>query len=469
MMEHRYGKITRQTIKELMGILGTANVFSESDEIEAYSRDETPLAKPHMPEVVVKPTDVQSIVRLMKYANKKRIPVTARGAGTGLSGGCVPICGGILLSFERMNKIIEIDRDNYVAVVEPGITLSDFCHQVEQQGFYYPLHPGEMTATIGGNICTNAGGLNAIKYGVTRHNVLGLEVVMPNGEIIRTGGKFVKCSSGYDLTQLIIGSEGTLALVTKAILKLSTKPVKVEVLFVPFMNLQNAIEAVPEIIKLKMTPTSIEFMERSIIELVEKYLDIEIPHHQHTAYLMVTMEGESEDEIYEYFSKVEEICRRHEATEAMMPGSERAKRKLLDAREKFFHAIKQHAPMAVIDIVVPRSEISTFVEKTREISEEFKIPIIVYGHAGDGNVHLHPVCLNMDTDEWHKIIPDLMRKIYQTGISLGGAISGEHGIGFDKKVYFHLEMDTALLNAMKEIKKAFDPLNILNPGKIFDL
>lgn len=468
-MKYRYGKVTDESIKELITIVGKDNIFTQQDEIEAYSCDEMPFAKPHAPQVVAKPTTVRAVAGLMDFANKNRIPITPRGAGTGLSGGCIPIYGGILISLERMNKILEIDRENFVAVVESGAALSDICNQVEQQGFYYPLYPGELTATIGGNISTNAGGMNAIKYGVTRHNVLGLEAVLPNGEIIKTGGKFVKCSTGYDLTQLIIGSEGTLAVVTKVMLKLTTKPVKREVLFAPFMDLQNAIDAVPEILKLKMTPTSIEFMERSILELVEKYLDIEIPYHQYAAYLMITMEGESEDQIYEYFSKVEEICRRHEAIEAMIPGSERAKRKLLDAREKFFHAIKMHSPMAVIDVVVPRKEIGVFVKRAREISEKYQISIIVYGHAGDGNVHLHPVCLNMDRDEWSEKLPRLMSEIHHIGISLGGAISGEHGIGFDKKGYFHQETDTALLNVMKEIKKAFDPRNILNPGKIFDL
>ncbi len=468
-MELRYREVTGQIIKELIVIVGKDNLFTNKDELEAYSRDETPLAKPHIPQVAVKPTSVRSIAKLMSFAHKNSVPVTPRGAGTGLSGGCVPIYGGILLSLERMNKLLEIDQENSVAVVEAGMALSDLCDQVEQQGFYYPLHPGEMTATIGGNIATNAGGMNAIKYGVTRHNVLGLEAVLPNGEIIRTGGKFVKCSTGYDFTQIIIGSEGTLAVVTKVILELTTKPIKKEVLFVPFMTLQNAIDAVPEILKLKMTPTSIEFMERSILELVEKYLNIEIPYHQHAAYLMITMEGESEDEIYEYFSRVEDICKRHGAIDAMIPDTERAKRKLLDAREKFFHAIKQYAPMAVIDVVVPRSEIKDFVRKTKEISEEFQIPIIIYGHAGDGNVHLHPVCPNMDSSEWSNKLPRLINEIYKTGISLGGAISGEHGIGFDKKKYFHQKTDTALLNIMKEVKKAFDPHNILNPGKIFDL
>jgi glycolate oxidase len=468
-MKSKYGKVTPQAIKELITIVGKDNILTEKHELEGYSCDEMPLPKPHVPQVVVKPTDTHSIARLLEFANKRRLPVTPRGAGTGVSGGCIPVYGGILLSLERMNRILEIDRENFTAVVEPGVTLSDLYNEVEKQGLYYPLYLGEMTATIGGNVATNAGGMNAIKYGVTRHNILGLEAVLPNGDIIKTGGEFVKCSTGYDLTQLIVGSEGTLAIVTKVILKLTTKPIKIEVLFAPFTNLQNAIDAVPEILRLKMTPIGIEFMEKSIIEIVEKYLDREIPYHQYDAFLMIIIEGDSETEIYEYFSKVEEICKQHEAVEIMVPGSERAKRRLLDAREKFFHALKRYAPMELLDVVVPRSKIARFIRKVKELSEEYQVPIIVYGHAGDGNVHLHPICLNMNREEWSSRLPHLKSDIYHAGVSFGGTISGEHGIGLDKKTYLSIAMDNELLNIMKAIKRAFDPNDILNPGKIFNL
>ena len=218
-----------------------------------------------------------------------------------------------------------------------------------------------------------------------------------------------------------------------------------------------------------MTPIGIEFMERSIIEITEKYLGREMPYHQYEAFLMIIMEGESENEIYEYFAKVEEICKQHDAIEVMVPGSERAKRRLLEAREKFYHAIKRFAPMEIIDTVVPRSEIAKFVKRVKEISEDYEVPIIVYGHAGDGNVHLHPICVNMDKDEWNRRLPQLMSAIYRAGVTFTGAISGEHGIGFDKKAYLPIGMGTALLNTMKGIKRAFDSNNILNPGKIFDL
>ena len=468
-MKTEYKSVTKKIIEELAAIVGRNNVSVKEHEIEGYSCDEMPRAKPHAPQVIVKPTDAHSLARLLEFANRKMIPVTPRGAGTGVSGGCIPIYGGILLSLERMNRILEIDRDNFVAVVEPGVTLADLYNELEKHGLYYPLYPGELTATIGGNAATNAGGMNAVKYGVTRHNILGLEAVLPNGELIKTGGKFVKCSTGYDLTQLIVGSEGTLAVITKVILKLTTRLAKREVLFVPFNSLQDAIDTVPEILRLKMTPIGIEFMERSIIELAEKYLGREIPYHQYEAFLMVIMEGETEDEIHEYFSKVEEICKQHDAVATMVPGSERAKRRLLDAREKFYHAIKRSAPLEIVDVVVPRSEIARFVRKVKEISRHYGVPIIAFGHAGDGNVHLQPICADMSLEEWEMKLPRLMSDIYHAGVSFGGAISGEHGIGFTKKAYVPIQMDNSLLNIMKGIKRAFDTNNILNPGKILDL
>lgn len=468
-MKHKYRRVTPEIITELTTVVGRDNVSTSKSDIEGYSHDETPLAQPHVPQVIVRPTNTASIARLLAFASGKRIPVTPRGAGTGLSGGCTPICGGIVLSLERMNRILEIDKDNFVAIVEAGVTLSELQSQVESQGLSYPLYPGEMTATIGGNVATNAGGMNAVKYGVTRHHVLGLEAVLPNGEIIKSGGEFVKCSTGYDLTQLIIGSEGTLAVVTKVTLKLTTRPAKRELALIPFVNLQGAINAVPQILRLKMVPTGIEFMEKSIIRIVEKHLNKELPYHDYEAFLMIIMEAESESEIYDYFSTIERICKQHGAIDIMIPGTERAKRELLGAREKFYPALRGFAPMEIVDVVVPRSEIARFVARVREISEEHKIPVIAYGHAGDGNVHLHPICANMGKEEWRRKLPHLLGDIYRAGVSFGGAISGEHGIGFGKKPYLPIQMDDAYLTILKAVKKAFDPNNILNPGKIFDL
>ena len=468
-MKNNYGKVTPKTISDLTNLLDKESVSTKQHELEGFASDEMPLPKSHAPQVIVKPENTAAVSKVLKYANSNKIPVSPRGAGTGLSGGCIPIYGGIVLSLERLKHLIRIDRDNFTATVEPAMTLTDFHAAVQEQGLYYPISLGEMTASIGGSVATNAGGSNAVKYGVTRHQVLGLEAVLPNGDIVKTGGEIVKCSTGYDLTQLIAGSEGTLAVITKIILRLANRSTLKEVLYVPFTNLQNAIDAVPEILRLKIIPFGLEFMEKSIVDIVEKYLNEEMPYHEYQAFLMVIMEGESADEITNYFTSVEEICKKHGAVEAMVPGSERAKRKLLHAREQFYHAIKRYAPMDIIDIVVPRQNIAVFVKRVKEISQEHCVPIIAYGHAGDGNVHLHPVCVNMEQEEWLKKLPLIMRQVYQAGISLGGSISGEHGIGMSKKGFLDIEVGPEKLELMKRVKRAFDPNNILNPGKIFDL
>ena len=468
-MEYQYGEVKRSTINELKALLGQESVSTKEHELEGFAHDEMPSPEKYLPRVIVRPADTEAVSKLFKYAFEHRIPVTPRGAGTGLSGGCVPLYGGIVLSLERMNRIIEIDSDNFIAVAEPGVPLAELSAAVEQHKLYFPVHIGEMSATLGGAVSTNAGGTNAVKYGVTRDHILGIQAVLPNGDIINTGGAYVKCSTGYDLTQLITGAEGTLAVITRIICKLTTSWQKREVLFVPFNDLQNAIDAVPDILRLKILPTGIEFLERTVIEIVEKYLETEIPYHEYEAFLMIFMEGDSEQDLLHYFSRVEKICTRHGALRAMVPGSERAKRKLLDAREKVYHALKKYAPMEVIDVVVPRKEVARFVKKVKEISASYGIPVAASGHAGDGNVHLHPLCHDMYREDWDKKLPALMKEIYQAGVSFGGTISGEHGIGFEKKIYIGLGVDTPTLNIMKSIKSAFDPHNILNPGKIFDL
>jgi len=462
----RYGKVTDNLIVVLTEIVGNKNVLT-GDERENYSRDEAPKSKPVLPEVVIKPEDTASVARILKLANERNIPVTPRGGGTGLSGGAVPVYGGIVLSLERMNKVLEIDKDNFVATVEAGVLLSDFYQAVEEHGLYYPLYPGEASATIGGNVATNAGGMRAVKYGVTRHFVLGLEAVLPSGETIQTGGKFVKCSTGYDLTQLLIGSEGTLALITKIMLRLIPRPGKREILFIPFHSLHDAIESVPDILKENILPVGIEFMERDIINMVEQYTGKEIPLHQYEAFLMIIVEADNEEEIYRIANGVGEICLNHGAVDVFIPGSQRAKRNLLEAREKFYSIIGHFGMLDITDVVVPRSRIAEFVERTKEIASVLGIPLIAYGHAGDGNVHLQP--MSQGTDKPEEKIKELLERIYEIGVSLGGTISGEHGLGFTKKGYLHMVADKSKMDLMKRIKRAFDPNNILNPGKVLDL
>ncbi len=461
-----YGKVTDDLLVLLAKIVGDKNVLT-GDERENYSRDETYKLIPVIPEVVVKPGDTDSVAKILKLANERNIPVTPRGGGTGLSGGAVPIYGGIVLSLERMNRIIEIDEGNFVATVEPGVTLSDLYQAVEEYGLYYPLYPGETSATIGGNVATNAGGMRAVKYGVTRHFVLGLEAVLPTGEIIQTGGKFVKCSTGYDLTQLIIGSEGTLALITKILLKLIPSPGKSEILFIPFHSLHDAIKAVPHILKERILPVGIEFMERDIISMVEQHTGKEIPLHDYEAFLLIIIEADNEDEIHRIANHIAEVCQSHGVVDVFIPGSERAKRNLLEAREKFYSVIKHFGLLDIADVVVPRSKIAEFVERTKGIAAEYGMPLIVYGHAGDGNVHLHPMGQGMNNSE--EKAKELLKRIYELGVSLGGTISGEHGLGFAKKGYLPIAADKSKMDLMKRVKRAFDPNNIMNPGKVFDL
>ncbi|MFC2065930.1 FAD-binding oxidoreductase [Chloroflexota bacterium] len=464
--QSRYGKVTSDIVALLTEIVGDKNVLT-GDERENYSRDEAPKSKSILPDVVTKPENTDAVARILRLANDRNIPVTPRGGGTGLSGGAVPIYGGIVISLERMNRILEIDKDNFAATVEPGVPLSDFYPAVDKHGLYYPLYPGETSATIGGTIATNAGGMRAVKYGVTRNFVLGLEAVLPAGEIIQTGGKFVKCSTGYDLTQLLTGSEGTLALITKIILKLTTPPGRREILFIPFHSLHDAIKSVPDILKEKSIPVGIEFMERDIINMVEQYTGKEIPLHDYEAFLMIIAEADNEDEINRAACDIGEVCRNHGAVDVFIPGSERAKRNLLEAREKFYSVIGHFGMLDLADVVVPRSRIAEFAERVKGIGSKHGIPVVIYGHAGDGNVHLHP--MGQGVGEGEEKVKKLLTEIYEVGVSLGGTISGEHGLGFAKKGYLPIAADENKIDLMKRIKRAFDPNNIMNPGKIFDL
>lgn len=468
-MAIKYAQLTAGLIAELKKILGESNVFTEKEEREGYACDEMPIAKPHLPDVVVKPKDTEAISRLMILANRHRIPVTPRGGGTGLVGGAVPIFGGILLSLEQMNRIIEIDTHNFVAVAEAGVTLSELYKATEEHGLYYPVYPGETTATIGGTVATNAGGMRAVKYGVTRHFVLGLTAVLPSGQIIHTGGKFVKYTTGYDLTQLLVGSEGTLAVITEIILRLKTPPAKTEVLFIPFLSIEGAIDTVPEILRLGNLPAGIEFMERDVIEKVRVHTGKEIPYHEHPAFLMILLETDSQEALHKAARAIQEVAAKHGAVDVFLPPSERAKRELLEAREQFGSVIKRLGIMETGDVVVPRSQIPDFVKRIKLISTKHSMPIVVYGHAGDGNVHLHPLGYEMDREEWNRKLPGVFKDIYQAAKELGGTVSGEHGIGIDKKAYFSTNVDKNLAQTMVSIKKALDPNLILNPGKILDL
>lgn len=462
--QNRYGKVTDDVMASLTEIVGKKNVVT-GEGMENYARDELLGAKSFIPEVVVKPENSTAVAGILKLANEKKIPVTPRGGGTGLSGGATPIHGGIVLSLEKMNKILEIDKDNFVATVEAGVILSDLYQAAAEQGFYYPLYPGEASAAIGGNAATNAAGMKAVKYGVTRHFILGLEAVLPGGEIIQTGGKFVKCSTGYDLTQLLIGSEGTLAVITKVLLKLIPPPGKTEILLIPFHSLHDAVSSVPAILKRGIVPVGIEFMQKDIVTLSEQYTGKEMPLHDHEAFLMVIVEGNDEDEIHQQANEIGQICMNNGAIDVFIPPSERAKRNLIEIREKIYFALQRAGALDIADVVVPRSNIAKFVETSQKIGKEYGIPVLVVGHAGDGNIHLS--LMGKKSEDLKKKSKELLGKIVEAGVSLGGTISGEHGLGFAKNVYLPLALSQDKIALMKRIKNAFDPNGILNPGKVF--
>lgn len=455
-----------KVLDKLKEIVGAENVIVGDDISEEYAHDESLVVKGRLPEVVVKPRETKEVSGILRLANKKRIPVTPRGGGTGLCGGCIAYSGGILLSLERMNKILEIDGENHVSVVEAGVMLSDLYKAVEEHGLCYPIYPGEETATVGGNIATNAGGMMAVRYGVTRHFVLGLEAVLPTGEIIKTGGKYVKSSTGYDLTQLLIGSEGTLAIITKATLKLIPRSKAKLTLFAAFKDLRDGVKVVPVILKSGKTPLIIEFLDMVGFESMENYTGIKVPicesvRSEAEAFLLIVLEGESQKEVYEDAEVVSDLCMRNGAIDVFVPSSERARKELLELREKSFYAARDAGATYLVDVVVPRSKIPKFMEEIKKISAKYATIISGAGHAGDGNIHL--AILEQDADKLSSIV----KEIYSAGKALEGTISAEHGIGLEKKKIF-LEMeDKAKIELMRRIKRAFDPNNILNPGKIF--
>ena len=460
----RYGKVTAGVLDLLVEALGAENVLV-GDDRKNYARDEAPNTTAVMPDVVVRPDSAALVSKVLRLANERKIPVTPRGAGTGLSGGAVPIYGGIVLSVERMNRVLEVDAENFTATVEPGVVLSRLYEAAEKQGLYYPPYPGELTATIGGNVATNAGGMRAVKYGVTRNFLLGLEAVLPGGEVIETGGRFIKSSTAYDLTQLIAGSEGTLAVITRVVVKLMPTPGKRYVVLAPFNCLADAINTVPHILRQSILPMGIEFIEKDVVQLVEQFRGRETPIHNYEASLMIIIEAEGEEAATVVSNDIGGICVAHGAVDVFVAGGERAA-DLLTFREKAWPAIAQggHADMA--DVVVPRSRVAEFVQRARQASRELGITTFMVGHAGDGNVHVCPIV--PEEPDANERMSAFFRRVFELGVSMGGTISGEHGIGYTKKPYIDIAVAGSKLELMRRIKVAFDPNGIMNPGKIFD-
>ncbi len=462
-----YNSITPKDIDILKEISGEKNVIVGEDINHDYSHDELGGIE-KMPDVLIRVHSTEEISQIMKHAYARTIPVTVRGSGTGLVGAAVAVEGGIMLETTEMNKILQLDAETLTVTVQPGVLLMELQAFAEDNDFMYPPDPGEKSATIGGNISTNAGGMRAVKYGVTRDYVRQLTVVMPNGEIAVLGGKVAKNSSGYSLKDLIIGSEGTLAIVTEAVLKLVPLP-KVSVsLLVPFKDMRSAIEAVPFIIRSKVTPTAIEYMSRDTILFSESYLGKKFPDSKNDAYILLTFDGNTDAQVENDMKTVAELCLNElNAIDAYIVDTEERKKAVWSARGAFLEAIKASTTeMDECDVVVPGNRVDEFIKFTHQLSEEEGVRIPSFGHAGDGNLHVYVCRDELNDKEWETVLTRCFDRMYLKAQELGGLVSGEHGIGYAKKEYLKKQLGEGTINVMQGIKRVFDEKNILNPGKI---
>jgi glycolate oxidase len=454
--------VSAELIAALEGAIGGANVLTGDRIAEDYWHDEALTVARQAPAAVAKPANTAEVTALVQVAAEHAAPITARGSGTGLSGAAQPQPGGVVISFERMNRVLEIDEENHVAVVQPGVTLAELDEITAAHGLVYPVYPGEYTASLGGNVSTNAGGMRAVKYGVTRHQVLGLEAVLATGEVIRTGGRFVKSSTGYDLTQLIVGSEGTLALVTEATLKLYPRPAHSATVLAPYRALDEVMHAVPRVVASGVGPLILEYIDTLTMAGMTRTMgaDLGVPEEVKAAtvaYLVVMMENAIESRLDEDVQAVSEQLVELGAIDVYVLPSTSATQ-LIEAREKAFWLAKAANADDIVDIVVPRAAIAEFMSRVAELAHSHGTFIAGCGHAGDGNIHLS--VYQKDEEERHKVL----RGMFELGMSLGGAISGEHGIGRAKKKYFLDLEDPVKVDLMRRIKSAFDPDNLLNPG-----
>lgn len=457
---------SRQAVAGLLAaIVGDANLLAGEAVPPDYAHDEALSTVPHEPGYLAKPENAEEVAELIKTAAAYRIPVTSRGSGTGLSAGARPRQGGLVISLERMNRILEIDVANHVAVVQPGVTLAELGERTAAAGLGYTVHPGELSATIGGNVGTNAGGMRAVKYGVTRQNVIGLQAVLASGDIIRTGGKMSKVSTGYDLTQLLIGSEGTLAVTTEITLKLHPALAHNATVLAPFATLDQVMTAVPRIIASGLEPHILEYLDRQTLTAIGEYqnLGLGIPPavaQRAQAYLVVALENRIDQRLD---SDVEELCGLLDdlgaAETYVLEGG--SARKLIAAREMAFWAAKAAGADDVIDVIVPRVAMAQFLQRTDEIAHAHGAAAVGCGHVGDGNVHLGIFCEEATTRR------HLLAEIFSLGMELGGAISGEHGLGQTKTDFFAELEDPVKIGLMRRIKECFDPAGVLNPDGVF--
>jgi glycolate oxidase len=464
-----YSKLTNDDISFFINEIGEDYVFLDKNSLNDYSHDETEDLK-FLPQIVLKPCNTDQVSKIMIYCNKRNIVVTPCGARTGLSGGSLPIYAGVALSLENFNKILQLDEKNLQATVEPGVINQVFRDFVEQKNLFYPPDPASKGSSfLGGNLAENSGGPKALKYGVTKDYVLNLEVVLPTGEIIWTGANVLKNSTGYDLTSLMIGSEGTLGIITKIVFKLIPLPTKDITMLVPFKSAENACEAVSAIFMNGITPSALEFIERDAIDWTLKYSDIKIDINEDVqAHLLIEVDGNDLDDLFIDCEKISNVLNDFECGDILLAESKEQKDRLWRLRRMVGEAVKSNSIYKEEDTVVPRAELAKLLTGVKKIGKEFGFKSVCYGHAGDGNLHINIIKGDMSNQKWDLELKDAIREIFILTKNLGGTISGEHGIGFVQKDYIDIVFSKKEIEIQKGIKNLFDPKNILNPGKIFN-
>ena len=464
-----YKKIVEYDILNFIKIVGEKNVLIDKYSLKQYSHDETEDLS-FLPEVVLKPINTDHVSKILSYCNENLISITPIGGKTGLSGGALPVNGGVSLSMEKMNNIIKIDEENFQAIVEPGVITQVLQEKVKEFGLFYPPDPSSRgSCFLGGNIGYNGGGPKAVKYGVTKDYILNLEVVLPNGNIIWTGANVLKNSTGYNLTQLFVGSEGTLGVITKITLKLLPFPKYDLLMLVPFYSAEDACKAVAQIFKKGIIPSGLEFMEKDAINFVTKYINSPIKIEKDIkAHLLIEVDGNDLDLLYKDCEKINSVLNNYKIKEILFAENNEEKNKLWNLRRNIAESVKTNSVYKEEDTVVPRANLPKLLKGVKNIGKKYGFKSICYGHAGDGNLHVNILKGKMNNNKWNTEVPKGISELFQLCKKLGGTISGEHGIGFVQKNYLHIVFNKELIELQQEIKKVFDPNNILNPDKIFN-
>jgi glycolate oxidase len=467
-----FSPLTPELVAQFEAIVGPAHVLTaqhtEAAEYENYGRDHTEDFH-FAPDVVLRPGTVEEVSAIMRLCHEAHVPVTARGAGTGLSGGALPIHNGVVLSTERFNKIIQIDERNLQATVEPGVINEAFQNAVKEVGLFYPPDPASKgSCSLGGNLAHSSGGPKAVKYGTTRDYVLNLQVVLPTGDIIWTAANTLKNSTGYNLTQLMVGSEGTLGIITKVVFRLLPYPQHNILMLVPFRQEAQAAEAVSAVFRAGIIPSGMEFMEREAIAWSSDYLKIPLTLPEDiTAHLLIELDGQDLDQLYKEAEQVYEVLERYDVGEILLADTAGQKDDLWKIRRNIGNSVRYNSVYKEEDTVVPRAELPTLLKGVKEIGARYGFKSVCYGHAGDGNLHVNIIRGELSDEQWNVGLRQPISEIFELCVKLGGTISGEHGIGLVQKQFMHIALKEANLNLMRGIKQVFDPAGILNPGKIF--